>query len=366
MAEGLDTEKVKASAVRVVYGKGDSTMIGSGFFVANDKIATNIHILADADLASLHVRTDNANYTIQGVTAFDAKNDLVILQISGEGIPLVLGNSDAVSSGETVFCIGYIGYPVDKFNAMENTVLPGRLSGVWLRVTPTTLPGNSGGPVLNTVGEVIGINVTGSGSIGYAIGSNILKELLKQSGPIEPLVQWQKRDPIRACTFFIKASRAFYDADYAGAIDALDKVIALNPTYANIDTIYNNRGHVKSLLAHSKFYEYASETAQEDYRAAIQDLDKSISLNSVNGPAYANRGDAKTLFGHSELIRGRTAEARQYYRAAIDDFSKTISLKSDFAEAYYNRAVAKQMLGQKDAARADFEKAAQLDQDEGK
>ena len=94
-------------------------MIGSGFFVANDKIATNIHILADADLASLHVRTDNANYTIQGVTAFDAKNDLVILQISGEGTPLVLGNSDAVSSGETVFCIGYIGYPVDKFNATD-------------------------------------------------------------------------------------------------------------------------------------------------------------------------------------------------------------------------------------------------------
>ena len=60
VAEGLDTEKVKASAVRVVYGKGDSTMIGSGFFVANDKIATNIHILADADLASLHVRTDKA------------------------------------------------------------------------------------------------------------------------------------------------------------------------------------------------------------------------------------------------------------------------------------------------------------------
>ena len=108
VAEGLDTEKIKASTVRVVYGEGDSTMIGSGFFVANDKIATNIHIPADADLASLHVRTDKANYTIRGVTAYDANNDLVILEIAGEGVPLTLGDSDAVSSGETVFCVGYI------------------------------------------------------------------------------------------------------------------------------------------------------------------------------------------------------------------------------------------------------------------
>ena len=49
VAEGLDTEKVKASTVRVVYGEGDSTMIGSGFFVANDKIAMiSIRLLASS------------------------------------------------------------------------------------------------------------------------------------------------------------------------------------------------------------------------------------------------------------------------------------------------------------------------------
>ena len=49
VAEGLDGEKVRKSTVRVVYGEEPSKMISSGFFVANDKIVTNIHGLADAD-----------------------------------------------------------------------------------------------------------------------------------------------------------------------------------------------------------------------------------------------------------------------------------------------------------------------------
>ena len=345
VAEGFDAEKVEVSTVRVVYGKSSSPIIGSGFFVANDKIATNIHILADADLASLHVRTANAAHAIRGVTAFDANNDLVILEITGEGVPLTLGDSDAVSSGETVFCTGYIGHPINKFNALENTVLPERLSGGWLRVTPTTLPGNSGGPVVDAEGKVIGINVAGSGStIGYAIGSNVLKELLKQVGPVEPLDQWRKRDTIRAYTYLVKASSEFYDADYAAAIDAIDKFIALIPTYANMDGKYNNRGHARTLLGHSKFEKDAAAAGQEDYRAAIQDLDKAIRLNPEDVAAYVNRGFAKTVYGHSELINGHAAAAQQYYRAAIEDYDKAINSDPAFL-AYTERGAVKVSLG---------------------
>ena len=374
VAEGLDTEKVKASTVRLVYGEGDSTMISSGFFVADDKIATNIHVVANADLASLRVRTDNADYTIQGVTAFDTKNDLVILQVSGEGNPLALGNSDAVSSDETVFSVGYIGYPVDKFNIMENTVLPGRIKSMWLRVTPTTLPGNSGGPVLNTDEEVVGINVAGSGPIGYAIASNVLKGLIKQSGPVESLAQWQKRDTIRAFTYLVQASSKFYVDDYAGAIDAINRFIELTPAYVNIDGMYSNRGHARSLLGHSKFDKDAPEVAQQDYRSAIQDLDKAISLNPGNSAVYVNRGYAKTLFGDSEFITNRIVEAQKYYRAAIEDYDKAINAEPEFP-TYTERGVVKVALGISEtsqgrtkeaersyyAAIADFDKATSLD-----
>ena len=344
VAEGLDTERVKASTVAVVYGEGDSTMIGSGFFVANDKIATNIHVVAEADLASLHVRTDNANWTIQGATAFDTRNDLVILQISGTGVPFTLSNSDAVSSDETVFCVGYVGYPADRFNIMETTVLPGRLNGVWLRVTPNSPVGNSGGPVLNTEGEVIGITVAGSGAIGYAVGANVLKELLDRSGTAEPLAKWQKRDSIRAYPYLYQASSKFYTDDYAGAIEALDKFFTINPTFTGISMRYENRGYAKAHLGRSKFEKNTPEVAQQDYRSAIQDLDKAISITRTNTPAYFKRGYAKTLLGHAEFIKGHTTEAQQSYRAAIEDFDKAIGIYPKFP-SYAERGTVKVSLG---------------------
>ena len=374
VAEGLDTEKVKASTVRVVYGEGDSTMISSGFFVTHNKIATNVHVVATADLASLHVRTDNGDCTIQGVTAFDAKNDLIILQISGTGVPFAIGNSDAVRHGETVFCIGYVGYPADRFNIMENTVLSGRLGSVWLRVTPDIFPGNSGGPVLNTMGEVIGINVAGSGPAGYIIASNTLKGLLKQSGPAEPLAQWQKRDPVRAFTYLGEASGKFYDADYAGAISAVDKFIALNPTHTGIHMQYTNRGYAKVLLGHAQFDKDAPGVAQRYYRAGIADLDKVIGINPEDTSAYFKRGYAKTLFGHSEFIKGHTEIAQQHYRAAIEDFDKAIGIYPKFP-SYAERGAVKVSLGISetsqghtteaqqyyDAAIDDFDKATSYD-----
>ena len=377
VAEGLDVKKVEASTVRVVYGEGDSTMISSGFFVANDKIATNIHVVAAADLASLHVRTDNTDWTIRGVTAFDTQNDLVILQISGEGAPFALGNSDTVSSGETVFCVGYIGYPVGKFNVMENTVLPGRLNGAWLRVTPTILPGNSGGPVLNTEGEVIGINVAGSGPIGYAIESNVLKALLKQSVPIESLAQWQKRDLVHAYAYRVQALEKFHAADYAGAIDVLDKAIALNPTCTGIGLVYNNRGYAKTHFAYFAPNMGHVEGGQQYYHAAIQDFDKAISINPENISVYANRGYAKSLLGHSDLNRGRAQEALRHYHAAIEDFDKAISVNPEFP-AYAERGTVKISLGKVEinrgyaevaqqyyrAAIKDFDKAISLDRED--
>lgn len=355
VAEELDSEKVRKSTVRVVYGEEPAKIVSSGFFVANDKIVTNIHVIAAADLTSLHVKGNDVNFTIRGVTAFDAKNDLVILQVSGEGVPLVLGNSARVRNGETVFSVGY---PFDRFNVMKNTILPTHLDGTWFRMTPDIPPGSSGGPVLNAESEVIGINVRGSGLSGYAIESNVLKRLLKQSGPVEALAQWQGRNPIRAHAYYVQASDKFFTADYTGAVEALDKFIALNPMYVGIGMVYNNRGYAKTHYAYFGFDRGRTMEQQQHYRVAIKDLDKAISLNPEGISAYANRGYAKTLLGHSKFDSGHAEEALRHYYAALEDFDEVISVNSEFP-AYAERGVVRVSLGMSKTNRGHTQKVQQ-------
>ena len=114
--------------------------IGSGFFVEQDKIVTNVHVLAgktkvtaitaqqlETESASIYHRAaqavrntilrlfqgnrlqvgkETAIYTIEGVTAFNAENDLALLKVAETGVPLPLGNSEVLQRGEKVYARG--------------------------------------------------------------------------------------------------------------------------------------------------------------------------------------------------------------------------------------------------------------------
>ena len=295
VSEGMDSEKVKRSIVRLIDGEGVSRIVSSGFFGTHDKIVTNIHVVSAADLDSLHVKSGDTNYTIQEVIAFDAKNDLVVLRVSGEGVPLVLGDSETVSSGDTVFSVGYF---MDRYNVMKNRVDFLQPNGMCFQMTSNILEGSSGGPVLNTEGEVIGVNVAGFGPSGYAIVSNALKILLVQSGRPEPLGQWQKRETVRAYAYLRQGLKEAHAGDYANAIQAFNKSISLNPSYIKLAMTYNNRGYATTLLGHTDFSRGNVEAAQKYYHAAIEDFDKTMSLDPES-PIYTDRGVTKLALGLS-------------------------------------------------------------------
>lgn len=341
ISEGLDSERIRKSIVRLIHGEETSSIVSSGFFVRPDKIATNIHVVAAADIDSLHVRSGNTDYPIQGIVAFDAQNDLVILDISGEGVPLVLADSETVRSGDTIFSVGYF---IDRYNVMKNGIDFLQPNGRYFQMASNIPPGSSGGPVLNAHGEVIGVNVAGFGPSGYAIVSNVLKILLAQLGTPESLEQWQKRVSVRAYAYLLQALRESYAGEYANAIEAFNKSIALNPTYIMLAMTYNNRGYAKTLLGHTDLNSGDVEKARQYCHAAIQDFDKTISLNPEYIFVYANRGYAKTLLGHTDLNSGDIEEACQYYYAAIQDFDKTMSLDPE-SPIYTDRGVTKLALG---------------------
>ena len=175
--------------------------VASGFFVDQDKIATNIHVAAYPGVIFARSSDQKTIWTVEGITAFDAKNDLVILKVSGKGVPFPLADSDTVKIGDIVMTAGY---PDGKYRITKGTIHGVRGSDKWIQMRIELSGGNSGGPVQNSKGQVIGIVSGVETPYSYAIPSNTLRALLTHSGPTELLTQWRSREPIRAYVYSVQ------------------------------------------------------------------------------------------------------------------------------------------------------------------
>ena len=170
--------------------------IGSGFIVTSDGfIVTNKHVVADVQATYRVITSDKKEYKVETISR-DPLNDLAILKIKANNLkPLKLGNSDNLKLGQFVVAIGT---PLGEFT---NSVTSGIISGLGRGITAGSpyenfveqldnviqtdaaiSPGNSGGPLINLTGEVIGVNtaVSQEGSnIGFAIPIEVVVDLLK-------------------------------------------------------------------------------------------------------------------------------------------------------------------------------------------
>jgi serine protease Do len=167
--------------------------IGTGFVISSDGlIVTNKHVVEDT----------NAKYRVligkdeieEVVNIYrDPTTDLAILKVNKIGlIPLTLGNSDQIKVGQTVIAIG------TALGEFRSTVTTGVVSGLGRAIVAGSLAsgsserlddviqtdaainsGNSGGPLLNSAGQVIGVNVAMSQAgqnIGFALPINLVKQ----------------------------------------------------------------------------------------------------------------------------------------------------------------------------------------------
>lgn len=170
---------------------------GSGFIVSSDGlILTNKHVVIDKDAEYAVLTNDGKKYTGK-VLALDPVQDLAIIKIEGENnFPAIkLGNSSGIQIGQGVVAIG------NALGEFRNTVSVGVISGLGRTISASgeqgfseTLEdviqtdaainlGNSGGPLINLKGEVIGVNTAiaeGAQSIGFAIPINIAKRDIRQ------------------------------------------------------------------------------------------------------------------------------------------------------------------------------------------
>ena len=325
MKTDLISDKVEESTVRIVSGNFSIAGIGTGFFVDRDKIVTNIHVVAVPGLYSAKLINSETVWRIEEVVAFDIKNDLVVLKIADEGTPLPLGNSDRVQIGESVYAVGF----PDNYKVTEGAIHSIQKNNKWFKMTVDISAGNSGGPILNSEGEVIGVAAAGYDSYSYAIPSNTVKALLTET-KTESMQQWHKRKVIRSVQYYMIAQEKYHAKDYNQAITHLDKAIQLNPE----DTFYfMTRGGVKDALG--------------KHDDAIDDYNQAIKVDPENIHAYNARGSTKNHIGD--------------YKGAIDDYSKIIKLDRNNGEAYKARGNINLKLKNYQAAFEDFTEAIRLD-----
>src|SRR6184192_1112649 len=174
-------------------GRGSGQATGSGIVLdTNGNILTNSHVIAGAQqiqVTSSDGRTVNAT-----LVGSNSSADLAVIRVSVAAStlhPVTLGNSDSAQVGDTVYAIGSpFGLSgslsqgiVSNLKQSGRTSNGSNLSGL-IQTDAAINPGNSGGALVNTQGEVIGINssiespVDGNVGVGFAIPINQVKQVL--------------------------------------------------------------------------------------------------------------------------------------------------------------------------------------------
>jgi S1-C subfamily serine protease len=182
---------------------------GSGFIVHPDGlILTNKHVVFDPEAEYTVITSDEKEYPGK-VISRDPINDVAVLKINARGLPAVrLGNSNKIELGQTVIAIG------NALGLFTNTVSKGIISGLGRRISASMgqggqienlrnviqtdvaiNQGNSGGPLINLDGEVIGINtaiIFGAQNIGFALPINWakadLEDIIKYGRIVRPFI----------------------------------------------------------------------------------------------------------------------------------------------------------------------------------
>jgi S1-C subfamily serine protease len=138
--------------------KGKVFKTGSGFLISSDgKILTNYHVIAHSKQATVRLANGDAYDTVD-VLDIDKRKDIALVRIRAVDVPFIkLGKSSAVEVGQTVYCLGN---PLDYENTLSNGLVSAIRQDDGYRLFQISAPisnGSSGGPVLNTAGEVIAI-----------------------------------------------------------------------------------------------------------------------------------------------------------------------------------------------------------------
>ena len=160
-------QTITPSVVTIISNLDDGQATGTGVVISSDgEILTNAHVVEGADSVSV-MFVDSLNPVSAQVLAIDMGNDLALLRVDLSGLlPVVFADATSIDIGDDVVAVGFAlnldgGPSVTRgiVSALNRTITSGdgALDGL-IQTDTASSSGNSGGPLLNTSGQVIGIN----------------------------------------------------------------------------------------------------------------------------------------------------------------------------------------------------------------
>src|SRR5437899_4538167 len=324
--------RVKPSVVSVLTydAKGEPLISGSGFFIRPGEVVTNMHVIKGAQRVEIHtLEGKGRTYPVTGALAIDEEADLALLSVNlpeekSRPLPLSTGLPE---EGEQIFLIGN---PL----RLEGSVSDGIVSAVRevpdvgriIQITAPVSHGNSGSPLFNMRGQVIGIvtvKVTNGQNINLALGAARIASL--QPGKLMAFEQLASKSRLG------NQPEALAELWYRGGIDSLwlanyDNALNYFETATNRNP---RRAETWIQIGYCKVKQGRNDEAIRAYQRALQ-------LRPNSADAHNKLGDAYYYAGH--------------FNEAIAAYKQAAHLQPEQPEAYYNLGLAYLEIGDREGA----------------
>ncbi len=317
--------------VILAYNKAGDLFQGSGVVLNNNGyVATNYHVCSDAN--RIDIKHYGQEFKNAEILLKDESKDLLILKINAPSLkPAIIGASTDLKPGQTVYAIG-------SPEGYENSISEGIISGFrydednnkLIQMTAPITDGSSGGALVNSKGEVIGLSVSGQheGNLYFAIPSVDIVSLVGESNIVTS-------DTATDVNYYEEGTVAKENENYRDAEFYFTKHLE---QFSYDVKAYFNRGY--------------SRTKLKEYTKAIADFNKAIEYNPDDADSYFYRGNCRYSLKEFDL--------------AVGDYNKAIELEPEYSEFYYNRGYAYYKLKMYTEAAQDWVKCTKLNPDYAK
>jgi hypothetical protein len=329
--------KPQVVAIATYDSQGEALMTGSGFFLRPGQVVTNLHVIRGAQRCEIKTLDGKGRvFPVAGTIALDEEGDLALLKVE---MPADRPRTSTLASvlpdeGEQIVVIGN---PLKLEGSVTNGIVSAVREvpnvGKIIQITAPISHGNSGSPVFNMKGQVVGVvtvKVTNGQNINLAIGAARVEQL--RPGQLRSIAALPARERLSdtAESSYRTGLDSLWLGNYDNAIGYFETAANRNPRRADA---WVQVGYCKVKLG-------KNEEGIQAYQHALALKPDSEEIHNKLGDAY--------------YYAGRMLEA-------ISSYNRAATLRPDSADAHYNLAVAYFETGNERMASSEAKILRQLD-----